>query len=272
MRRLVACFGLLALLACLAASPARAGGEPIDFHGIIGRVLTLYRPRFAAQGVSLSFVETHDDMIKGGASRDDAAHASFSFDVGYYSDPKVSADGFLFAVCHELGHLSAGAPRRAPPPEYDGPTDEDGDMLLSGEGQADYYAASKCMRLALDGEDNAAYLSAHPAPPVLAEKCSRAHESAGASALCQRVALAGKNFLDSFAIVVPTSFEARSQERVDRTYNFLPAPQCRLDTIVAGALCPVDKDAPVDGRDPAVGSCASRDYPDGARPACWFRE
>jgi len=269
MRRFIA--GLF-LFAFLAPSAPASAGEPVDFRGIIERALALYRPRFAAQGVALSFVETHDDMIKGGASRDDAAHASFSFDTGYYADPKVSADGFLFAVCHELGHLVAGAPRRAAPPEYDGPMDQDADMLLSGEGQADYYAASKCMRLALDGQDNAAYLRAHPAPEALARECAGAYPDAGAAALCQRVALAGKNFLDSFAIVVPTSFEARSPERVDHTSTILPSPQCRLDTIVAGALCPVDKDAPVDGRDPAVGSCTSRDFPAGARPACWFRE
>lgn len=261
-------FAVVVAIACLSA-PVRAADAPIDFHGIIARAMAIYVPRFAANGVTLSFFETNDDMIKGGAYRDEWSRARITFDTGYYKDPLVGADGFLFAVCHELGHVVASAPHLAAPGEWDGPSDKYGNLWMANEGQSDYYAAAKCMRLVLAGDDNIGYLRAHPAPHSVAKKCARQFPDPGAAALCQRIALAGKNFLDSLAIPQPTSFETSSSERVEKTYGGLPARQCRLDTILAGALCTAPSDADVDPYDPALGFCASGA---GARPPCWFKE
>lgn len=62
---------------------------------------------------------------------------SLSYDAVY--SPSVSDDTVLWIICHELGHILAGAPYSSHPksdPRY--PT--------SAEGKADYFAAGKCLK------------------------------------------------------------------------------------------------------------------------------
>jgi hypothetical protein len=256
------------------SSRARDAAAPgPDFKGVIAQIMALYVPKLAADGISLSFVEKHEGLIVGWGDRPDLTHAILGFDSGYYADEKITADGFRFAACHEMGHIMGSAPHRPSPPEYDGPMDRNGDLLISAEGEADYYAAAKCMRLLLEGEDNGAYIRAHGAAPLVAARCGEQYPDLNASALCQRIAMAGLNFLDSMAIPLPTAFDTPAREVAQRTLTGeYPTRQCRLDTMFAGALCPTDKNTPTDGYDPAAGLCTSRNFPLGARPACWFKE
>lgn len=248
-------------------------GAQVDFQGVIARAMSLYVPYMAARGVTLEFVQLHQHGITGSGNRDSETHATLTVDDGYYTNPKITEDGFRFMVCHELGHVTGSAPRMEAPAMYDGILDDKGDVPISAEGQADYFAAAKCMRQVLAGQDDVAYVRAHGAPAQVAAMCAQGFPDAEASALCQRIMVAGKNFLDSFARSFPSSF--KTQDPARPPYSLLaehPPAQCRLDTIVAGALCPVDKDAAVDPYDPAAGFCTSKNFPQGARPACWFKE
>jgi hypothetical protein len=266
-----------ATLALAAGSAAAAllppMGTQVDFQGIIAQAMAIYVPYMADQGVELRFRQDHQHMILAYAKRDDETHATFVVDDGYYTNTKVSEDGFRFVACHELGHIAASAPHMEAPAMYDGILDEKGDLLISAEGQADYFAAAKCMREMLVGEDNLAYVRALGAPLTVAAKCDSVYPDERESALCQRIMVAGKNFLDSFARSFASSFDAKDPS--EPAYSRLgehPSAQCRLDTVVAGALCPVSKDAAVDPYDPALGSCTSKNFPQGARPRCWFKE
>jgi Zn-dependent protease with chaperone function len=51
---------------------------------------------------------------------------------GLARDPLVTKDGFSAVICHEIGHHIAGAPRK-------------GFSWASNEGQADYFATTKCL-------------------------------------------------------------------------------------------------------------------------------
>ena len=274
MRTLMVLFALT-LAATTRAAPVSAPptGAQVDFQGIIARALSIYVPYMAARGVTLEFVQSHQHGITGSGNRDSETHATLTVDDGYYTNPKITEDGFRFMVCHELGHITGSAPHMEAPAMYDGILDDKGDVPISAEGQADYFAAAKCMRQVLAGQDDVAYVRAHGAPRLVAAECSQSFPDEEGAALCQRIMVAGKNFLDSFARSFPSSFDAQDPARPP--YSLLgehPPAQCRLDTIVAGALCPVDKDAPVDPYDPAAGFCTSKNFPQGARPACWFKE
>lgn len=65
---------------------------------------------------------------------------------GLIENPKLSLDGFRMILCHEVGHLFSGAPRRPIPVEWDGPTAPDSLSFLSSEGQSAYYATAVCFR------------------------------------------------------------------------------------------------------------------------------
>lgn len=259
------------LIAQATNSPPK--GPQLDLQPVVDQAMAIYIPYMARQGVELRFVKGQQNMIFAYGNRDDQSLATVMVDVGYYQNPKITADGFRYMLCHELGHVTASAPHRIAPGEYDGLTDANGDLWISAEGQADYFAATKCMRELLVAEDNVAYMKMYGAPPTVVEKCDRSYANAQDSALCQRIMMAGKNFIDSFARSFPNSFEEKdlAEPRVSLLGEH-PNAQCRLDTVVAGALCPIRKEESLDPYDPTVGSCTSRNFPEGARPRCWYKE
>jgi hypothetical protein len=58
------------------------------------------------------------------------------------NSPRLTPDALRLTICHKLGHIFGGAPRRYVPEMWPGPVADDGLSVMSGEGQADYYAAN----------------------------------------------------------------------------------------------------------------------------------
>ncbi len=231
----------LCLALLLAAPPASAAGH----DAVLARAAEVYAPVFAARGLKLEFVEDRQGIMSARADITADGRAVVGVDAGVRANPLLSEDGFRFMVCHEIAHLLGEPPRRPPPPEYDGPVGTDGLTLFSAEGQADY-AAAACLRRLLDGGNHAD--DARPAFPYTASRCAARFSDAADAALCRRVAMAGWDFIRAMTIQVPIAFDTPSQEAVARTLDEIyPTRQCRLDTVLAGAL-----EAP--------------------RPACWYRD
>ena len=67
------------------------------------------------------------------------------------------------------------------------------------------------------------------------------------------------------------SLAARDDRVVAKTQFKHPTAQCRLDTLVAGILCPVSKDVSVSYADPKAGVCVRPQFEREARPLCWYR-
>lgn len=257
--------------AAIPGAPA-AARRKTDFAADVAQIMAIYAPKLAAEGVKLSFAEAHDGINGAWANRDSVS-AVLGVNDGYYRNEKVTDDGFRMALCHEMGHIMGSAPRRPAPQEYNRQISNDGLMFESAEGEADYYASLKCMRVVLGNEDNVAFNREHGVSKRVTDLCDVQFPDRRASALCQRIAMAGANFLTSMAMQVPISFDTPSREVVERTViNSLPPRQCRLDTLLAGALCTVDENVSMSHRDPAIGACTSKNDAAGARPACWFRE
>lgn len=142
-----------------------------------------------------------------------AASAYYGFDgqrvevyTGLLKSSRLTADALRMTICHEIGHLAGGVPRKNVPMDWEGPIDENGMSFLSSEGQADYYAGMECFK-----------------------KITKDDSSV------DRISQAGLKFLNlvyDFPISIETPDLSVTPELIRDSY---PGRQCRLDTIVAGA-------------------------------------
>lgn len=189
--------------------------------------------------------------------------------TGLLQSPKLTPDSLRMIVCHELGHLFGGAPRKNIPPEWDGPVGPDGFSLLSSEGQADYYAGSSCFKRMLKLEKTTLKRNDFSrVGPELERKCKVVAGLRGeALEICYRSALAGLDFL-KLTFDFPISCEEHDDSIAPALIrDFYPDRQCRLDTIINAGLCPKETPLSMNPSEASVNSCAST-Y--AIRPACWF--
>lgn len=198
-----------------------------------------------AHGRFVLSVDNDRQSISAAAQRNKIDLFEVILDGGLLNWPRLTEDSLRMTLCHEAGHLFGGVPLRPAPMEWEGPLDSSGLSLLSAEGQADYYAAS-CFRQWTRGQRHEDRLKKVPA--VVLQKCDqRWGGQSEDSLLCQRIALAGKAFLNlvkDFDI----DFETPDTEVVEETeISGYPSRQCRLDTFFAGAL-------------------------EQTRPACWYKK
>ncbi len=184
-----------------------------------------------------------DPTVDAYATRDDDNNRVIVINGGLARHPLMTPDGFLLLICHELGHHLGGAPKILR-----------GNSGLrswsSAEGQADYYATSKCLPRffnKIDGVDT--------------------------SSVALRIISSGLTVSQVFASLVKgmpqPSLHSKDSTKVGQTLYNHPNPQCRLDTYLSGANCDLDIEIPFDSNDPNVGACM-KDL--GKRPLCWFNE
>lgn len=71
------------------------------------------------------------------------------------------------------------------------------------------------------------------------------------------------------------TLEKKDSQRLLKSTNLQPKPQCRVDTMVAGLLCPVNETIDFSNKSPNVGACLHSSVDSqvraGARPRCWYR-
>ena len=68
----------------------------------------------------------------------------------------------------------------------------------------------------------------------------------------------------------PISFQTPDLSVIEKTDDRHPRSQCRLDTLLAGILCPVDPYEEFDDEDYKVAACHANFYPEFSRSRCWF--
>lgn len=221
----------------------QAKADPFEKRSLVfSQMNAFFAPEVAAQNGHLQFEISNEEHLSGEATRQ-GRDWKIIVTKAVLSSSRLTMDGFQLLVCHELGHLLGGKPRKPAPLEWDGELDEDGQLFLSAEGQADYYAGFECLKRVLK---SASIVNEKPelkVSPVVKEKCQQLRPED--SEICERVAMAGLSFLN-LTMDFPIAFETPSTEKVSETIvSSYPSRQCRLDTIFAGAL----------GMD---------------RPKCWF--
>lgn len=175
---------------------------------------------------------------------------------GLARHPKMNKFSLTLILCHELGHHHGGAPK-----SLRGNTDMR--SWSSAEGQADYFAVSRCMKKIVPKFTKTEM--------NLVEK---RFELCRGDQVCEHIVDASLRLGELFATLTKEkgapSLENRSRAVVSRTLYTHPSAQCRLDTFIASLECEKLIDYEFDDTDYRVGACLQSVEPVAARPKCWF--
>ena len=211
--------------------------------------------------------EWENDRVNAHATRDDYNNAVINILGGMVRHPEMTRDGLYMIMCHELGHQFGGAPKK-----FRGRSDKR--SWSSAEGQADYFAVTKCLPLLFsDREENKRLLA------LVDEESYQQARLKCDDEKCVRMVLAGLSVGRVFASLKNSwkmpSIKNSVQNQVSSTNYKHPIPQCRVDTFISGSLCDSNLDVAFDDIDPAVGSCIRTEdgysQEKGARPLCWYK-
>lgn len=202
-----------------------------------------------------------DSTVEAFATRDEQNNAVVVMNGGLARHPLMTKEAFLLILCHEVGHHLGGAPKILR-----------GNSGLRGwssaEGQADYFATSKCMPLFYKAGVDTKIFDTDEDAGEYKLALSKCRDDA-----CAKTTLAGLAASKFFASLVPGNIGPElntfDKTKVSRTIYNHPNPQCRLDTYLSGANCDIGIELPFDIKDPKIGAC---NQDKGARPACWFQE
>lgn len=231
---------------------------------IITQATSLFSPVSKKEfGKEFKTIIVNDNSVSGSAEHT-YNELILKINSGLLNSIRLTPDSLRMLICHELGHLFGGAPRKNIPIEWDGPTGIDGRSLLSSEGQSDYYASAVCFKK-LIAFDHKKYIPPFSEiGPNLRQKCSSQNDIE----MCLRTALAGKSFLNlvyDFDISTEKMDDSISETML---YDIYPDRQCRLDTIISGALCKSKLPLALDEYDHLLNECL---HPTAKRPRCWYR-
>lgn len=234
------------------------------FLELIDKATNVYQPFFNKLGAKLTVNKRWDDN-KEDISSDQWPNGNWRVTMtgGFARHPLITDDGFLMALCHEIGHHLGGTPRY-----------ENNKSWAATEGQADYFASLKCFKRLIENDDNIAIVSEMKIDSSVTLRCQNIYKSPTEVAICQRTALAGfsvANFIASRSDTPIIKFETPDQSTVAKTIESGPKPQCRLDTFYQGTLCNVSIDEELSSDNPRIGTCNLKDgHAFGYRPQCWY--
>lgn len=236
-----------------------------QFNAVMDRVQELYGPIIAKRGATLQINRLWTDDTVNASAEQQGGTWILNMYGGLARDKAITQDGMALVACHELGHHLGGAPK------YGG-TD-----WAANEGEADYFANTKCLHRFFG--DSAAAEFTRPAVSddlALAKAaCAKSYKGAADRALCVRSAVAGQSVTALFTELsgdAPSHFDTPDASVVQQTNDEHPASQCRLDTYFQGSLCSKDYRIDMSETDPSVGGCVrSQGYKSGMRPLCWYK-
>lgn len=235
------------------------------FNFIVQRARQFYAPVVRSHGAILRIdPRWSDDTVNANATR---ALKLWVVQVygGLARSPEITEDAFALVLCHELGHHLGGFPK----------SKKWYNLWAALEGQSDYFATQSCAKELMrpETELNATYRAkVEPAGRAL---CDAVHVDSDEQNLCYRLVMASKSVGEFLAGVGNVSFETPDPSVVDSTLADHPGDQCRMDTLVQGALCLNHFDPlviPTTEQQSADYVCTcGQGYRDGARPLCWYK-
>ena len=236
-----------------------------DFIRILSILKKIYSPVIKAKsGYDLVVVsDWQDGTVNAYATREVESWNIF-VPGGIARAKGMTRDSFALIVCHELGHHLGGAPRTF---LYNG--------WPSAEGQADYWATSKCLKRYYEELSYEEISIDATIPHKAVTDCSATHKNFKDIKVCIRTQLASIAF-GQFLNELPTTKHKVSIETPDTrevkgtNTNDYPRPQCRLDTVYQGALCTVPSSMLTSDEDAKIGHC-NDETKLGTRPRCWFK-
>lgn len=242
---------------------------PAKFEQFTNRIVSLYSDTIKELGGNLKTEFLWESTELNAYAEKNKSNWKIVFHGALYRDKRVSDDGFIMTVCHELGHLLGGAPFKL-------------GHETSAEGQADYWASTVCAKK---------YFTEFPAEVVMSngfvrDQCSKKYEDdISAQKICYRTTMAGYSLASFLGLQTEGKqprFETPDKHVLDVTDQLHPLAQCRLDTFLAGSLCDLE-DSSITFEEKILGDKLTTDFKctetvDGQlvqvdkRPKCWFNE
>ena len=226
------------------------------YDEVLDRFIRIMQPRVGARGGELKILRDWTDGAVNAWAWREGSEYWIEIPGGAARYNIINEEAFIATLCHELGHLMGGAPRN---------------LDISYEGQGDYYSGAKCLRIVLREIEPWKVLA--PSPETV--RACEIWPDRRDREICQR-SLTGALALTEYYAQIEHNpapkISTPSQERVSETMRAHPKAQCRLDTYVAGALCPISSSVDFGIYDARTGACHSQSAAAYARPACWFKE
>ena len=264
------CFQSISLFACdiegyffpknnlrIPVSQKSAGLTESQFSSIIDEFQAIYGPMFKERGSNLKINKNwKSPMVNARAHR-----RGFTRYVTMYGGMarhmEMNELGFALVICHEIGHHIGGAPKADP--------------IMSGEGQSDYFAATKCMRRYFRSKN----IQKTKNELFARKKCSSVYANEAEVDNCVLTAQGGISLSRIFATLLDEQMprlDTPDTSVARRTNSRHAVSQCRLDTYFAGALCDNDINTRFGQTDENIGGCSTANGDTiGLRPACWYK-
>ena len=207
--------------------------EASTMQARLDRFAKFARPLLSATGVQLEVALDREWAELPGHSAFNRGTLTITIGARLYENPRMTADALDVILCHELGHLMGH------PPKKTNAMNNSGDWA-SGEGESDYFAGSCLMNLWKNELNSALVFNAWDTE----ERCEGL-QSIVQRQLCERAAQAGLDLFRMFYDVYAMSGSAQgprpdihahdSNEVSEYLFGY-PSYQCRLETVMAGAL------------------------------------
>jgi hypothetical protein len=247
------------------------GINEIEFNEAIDKVEKVFGPIIRATGTTLMVNKYYaSEVVNAYATKgeqfDKTTLRTVSFYGGLAKYKSITPDAFTLVVCHEYGHHLGGAPTYGASSAL---------SWAAAEGQADYWAATKCVKRIWDQEDNEEALAGMKIPMSVVGECTEEYSLPHDQDLCMRLSMAGKGLTTLFAHTskaAKVDFHKPIEKEVEKTVLTHPEAQCRLDTFFSASLCnkPFSEDASFDSE--VTGFCHEENGDKiGLRPRCWFK-
>lgn len=248
---------------------SRGGISKDDFEFITNTINELYTPIFKQLGGNLVINSDWENDTVNASAKKEGNNWIVNINGGFARLEEMNFDSFTLIVCHELGHHIGGLPKKR---SY-----FEGIMEIASEGQADYFASTKCLKKFFQTiGHNIETVSNINTPNFVYQRCNEIFPDDEENAICIRSAIAGQKMGNAFAKIshsehLPELSRPSSNVAMNTNLNGYPSIQCRVDTYFQGALCDASVDIEPSDYDIAQGYC-TRDagYIQGVRPSCWF--
>ncbi len=242
--------------------PSLSGITEDDFKDVLLRVKNHYEPEVKARGLEMEYtLDWANDWFNAQTGWVNEKKIRFFFSGALARGKFMTKDALMYVACHEIGHHFGGLPRKS--------------RWASAEGQADYFAAVKCMRDLLKNDpDNqkALTLEVHEA---VQNMCRKVYPDDDDYQICLRTAKAGEDMAKTFSYrrtkSDPGSLLMLEQEPVEKTITSYPTHACRAEIAYQGAICDKGPEIPVSFSSESEGYCHEKNGDTfGMRPKCWY--
>lgn len=244
------------------------GIDEAQFNKVMDRIELLYTPIVKAAGGNLKVVRNWTDGTVNAYAQQTGANWEIQMFGGLARHPAITEDAMAVVACHEIGHHIGGAPKVA----------NFWSTWASNEGQSDYFAGLKCLRLYYTEASNNEWIKANGAtiPAYATDKCNLVWKQDNERITCLRTAMAtyavGVLFQDLREETVAPQFNTPDATKVVRMDDRHPGTQCRVDTYFNSGLCTKPVSEALSNSDYKAGTCAQvNGATEGFRPLCWFK-